>query len=88
MNKEAQKIHAANRERILRERAVLLEKFGPVKRAPIAMSARFSRGVGRAEKCEVRERNCLRCKRAFKPKGVDDRMCPDCSRLPEGFMGV
>jgi len=90
MNPKAQQIHAANRERMLRERAAMRARFvaATIERAPAkTLAAGCSRDVGEAEfeKRETRERECLRCETPFQSEGVGHRLCWSCARLPEGF---
>ena len=86
MNSKAQQVHAANQERILRERTTMRRRFGAKKlRAETPSSERFSRGLAEVEKKQLCERICLRCEMPFMSEGIHHRMCRSCSRLPEGF---
>ena len=89
MNPSAQQIHAENAERIKRERASMLLRYPP---APVKPSPRHkikaSVGEASAAEAEGRERNCLRCHAAFMSTGPGNRLCVDCRRLTESFLGA
>lgn len=92
MNAKAKEVHAANRERVLRERAAFAARSiaAPVKPAvkrPFAGAqvTRLSSGVAEVETPQTRERACIRCEKPFRSEGAHHRMCWSCARLPEGF---
>jgi hypothetical protein len=74
MNEKAKAVHAANADRIQRERHDMADKWRIDAEIPLEFLSP-----------DTRQRNCLCCDAPFQSTGNGHRLCSRCRRLEEGL---